>query len=80
MPCLVSLTREETPKSHLYLGNLGNHISMTIRPTDLRKEAQQLIRQNKMPSLDRLLQAVAEARAKYIPLIRQARSDTNDDR
>jgi len=44
-----------------------------ITPSDLRKQADELIAAGKMPSLDAVLQAVAETREKYVPLIVKAR-------
>lgn len=38
---------------------------MKITPSDLRRQAEALIAAGRMPSLDALLTAVAEARAKY---------------
>jgi hypothetical protein len=38
-----------------------------ITPSDLRAQAQQLIGSGRMPSLDNLLNAVAETRRKYVP-------------
>jgi hypothetical protein len=40
-----------------------------ITPSDLRAEAQRLIEAGQMPSRETLLKAVAETRAKYVPLI-----------
>jgi len=44
-----------------------------ISPSDLRKQAQDLIRTGKMPSLDELLKAVAETRKGYAEIILEAR-------
>ena len=44
-----------------------------IKPSDLRAEAQRLISTGRMPSLEALLGAVADARQKYQPLIVKAR-------
>lgn len=44
-----------------------------ITPSDLRKQAQQLIDSGRMPSLDELLKAVSETRRKYVPQILAAR-------
>ena len=44
-----------------------------IKPSDLRRKAENLIRDGKMPDLETLLQVVAEARQKYVPLIEEAR-------
>jgi 16S rRNA A1518/A1519 N6-dimethyltransferase RsmA/KsgA/DIM1 with predicted DNA glycosylase/AP lyase activity len=46
-----------------------------ITPSDLRKRAQQLIESCQMPSLDELLQAVFEARRKYVTQILKARAE-----
>ena len=47
-----------------------------IRPSDLRRQAEEMILQGRMPSLEAVLQAVAETREKYAPLIRQARLES----
>jgi len=44
-----------------------------VTPSELRRHAAELIRQNKMPSLEDLLSAVAEVRKKYRPKILAAR-------
>ncbi len=44
-----------------------------ITPSDLRREAQRLIREGKMPSLEQLLRAVADVRQKYGPKFKAAR-------
>jgi cytochrome c-type biogenesis protein CcmE len=44
-----------------------------IVPSDLRAEAQRLIRTGQMPTLDQFLEAVAKAREKYRPQIIAAR-------
>lgn len=46
-----------------------------IKVSDLRKQAAELIAAGKMPSLDAVLQAVAETREKYVPLIVKAREE-----
>jgi hypothetical protein len=46
-----------------------------ITASDLRRQAQELIAAGKMPSLDAVLQAVAETREKYVPLIVKAREE-----
>jgi len=46
-----------------------------IRPSDLRRQAEDLVRKGKMPSLEAVLEAVAKAREKFSRLIRQARSE-----
>jgi len=48
-----------------------------IKPSELEAEAQRLIREGKMPSLEELLHAIAETRAKYAPLMLAARKETN---
>jgi len=48
-----------------------------ITPSDLRAESARLIATNQMPSLDKLLQAVFETRAKYVPLILKARKENS---
>jgi len=45
-----------------------------IKPSDLRREAENLIRSGKMPSLEEVLKAVAEARLKYQDKIRAVRA------
>jgi len=47
-----------------------------ITPSDLRKEAAELIAAGKMPSLDTVLTAVASTREKYVPKILKARKET----
>jgi hypothetical protein len=44
-----------------------------ITPSDLRKQAQQLVESCQMPTLDELLRAVIETRRKYVPRILAAR-------
>ncbi len=44
-----------------------------ITPTDLRNQAEQLIRDGKMPTLEQLLAAVTETRQKYTTKILEAR-------
>ena len=45
--------------------------------THLRKQAEALITEGRMPSLDAVLTAVAEARENFLPLILAARNDGN---
>jgi hypothetical protein len=45
-----------------------------IKPSDLRRRAQELLRTKTMPSLDSLLEAIAEARTKYTRHAKQAKS------
>src|SRR5712692_7424489 len=40
----------------------------------LEREAEKLIREGRMPTLDEVLQAVFETRRKFVPLIRAARA------
>ncbi len=49
----------------------------TITPGELRKQAQQLVESDEMPSLDQLLQAVFEADRKFAPQILAARAEIN---
>ena len=42
----------------------------------LEREAEKLIREGRMPSLDEVLQAVLETRCKFVPLIRAARAES----
>ena len=46
-----------------------------IKPSDLEREAQRLIDEGNMPSLETLLQVIAEIRKKYLPLIARARGN-----
>jgi hypothetical protein len=46
----------------------------TIKPSDLKQQAGQLIAAGKMPSLEDLLGAVAETRASYKPKIEAAQA------
>ena len=46
-----------------------------ISPADLKKQAQKLIQQGKMPSLEELLPAVAYTRKKYSKQIVSARKE-----
>lgn len=47
-----------------------------IRTSDLRKQAEEMLRAGTMPTLEEVLRAVGESRKKYIPLIRKARSES----
>jgi hypothetical protein len=47
-----------------------------IAESDLRKQADELIAAGKMPSVDAVLQAIAQTREKYVPLILKARKET----
>ena len=46
----------------------------TIKPSDLKQQAKQLIAAGKMPNLEDLLGAVAETRASYKPKIEAAQA------
>jgi hypothetical protein len=48
-----------------------------IRPSDLAAQAAELHRTGKMPKLEDVLQAVAEARGKYADKIKAARNQGN---
>jgi hypothetical protein len=48
-------------------------VPLKIEPSDLRKQAQAMIRDGSMPSLDTVLQAVADAREKYAKQIKESR-------
>jgi hypothetical protein len=50
-------------------------VPLKIKPSDLRKQAQAMIRAGTMPSLETLLQVVADAREKYAGEIRQFRTE-----
>lgn len=50
-----------------------------IRPSDLDKQARELHDQGKMPSLEDVLSAVAEARSKYKDKILEARKHPGVD-
>ena len=45
-----------------------------IKPSDLEQQARELHAQGKMPSLEEVLKAVAETRAKYADQIKAARN------
>jgi hypothetical protein len=51
-----------------------------ITPSDLRKQAQQLVESSQMPTLNELLQAVFEARHKYVTQILEARAEALEAR
>lgn len=44
-----------------------------IKPSDLRREAQAMLRENTMPSLEAVLEAVADVREKYSEQIKASR-------
>ena len=45
--------------------NISIALTPRVRPSDLRREAEAMIRAGTMPSLETVLQAVADAREKY---------------
>ena len=45
-----------------------------IRPSDLRREAEAMIREGSMPSLETLLEAIAATRQKYAEQLKSANS------
>lgn len=49
-----------------------------IKPSELEAEAQRLIREGKMPTLEELSDMIAEVRQKYRPLILAARKMNED--
>lgn len=49
-----------------------------IKPSALEAEAQRLIREGKMPTLEELSDVIAEVREKYRPLILAARKMNED--
>ncbi len=51
-----------------------------IKPSDLRRQAQAMIRDASMPSLEVLLQAVADALEKYAQQIKASRKRTNQSK
>ena len=50
-----------------------------IKPSELEAEAQRLIREGKMPTLEELSAVIAEVREKYRPLILAARKMNEDE-
>lgn len=50
-----------------------------IKPSDLRTEAQRLLKTGDMPDLDTLLKVVADARQKYSPFLKVVRRLENPD-
>jgi hypothetical protein len=50
-------------------------VEKTITVSDLRKQAEEMLKNGTMPSLDTVLQAVAETREKYLPKILKAREE-----
>jgi hypothetical protein len=48
---------------------------MSFKPSELEGEAQRLIREGKMPTLEELLKVIAEVREEYAPLIVAARKE-----
>ncbi len=53
-----------------------NESKKKIHPSDLRRRAEAMIAAGTMPSLKTVLEAVAEVRAKYVPLIKTAHLGT----
>jgi len=47
-----------------------------ITPSDLHKQAQRMVSEGTMPSLEQVLKAVAETRRKYRPMILAARRES----
>jgi hypothetical protein len=45
-----------------------------IKPSDLRQEAERLIAAGEMPSLEKLLEAIAEARKTYVAALKALRT------
>jgi hypothetical protein len=50
-------------------------MDVKIKPSDLRLEAQRLIAAGKMPQLEDLLGAVADAREKYKPQLEESQKE-----
>ena len=46
-----------------------------ITPSDLQRQADELIRTGKMPTLEALVATISETRAEYLPLIAAARRE-----
>lgn len=44
-----------------------------MKPSDLKKQAEEMIARGEMPSLDEVLDAIAAAREKFAPKIEAAR-------
>jgi hypothetical protein len=56
--------------------NVEAHMKQTkITPSDLQRQAEELIASGKMPTLEALLAAIAETRAEFLPLIAAARRE-----
>jgi hypothetical protein len=53
----------------------GNTMTKKIKPSELEAESQRLIREGKMPTLEKLLQVIDEARAEYRDRILAARRE-----
>ncbi len=47
-----------------------------IRPSDLQRQAEAMVANKTMPTLETILQTVFGIRAKYVPLIKTARLGT----
>jgi hypothetical protein len=71
----TSFLGRSCPASNRQVFEGGEMMAKKITPLDLRKQADELIAAGKMPSLDAVLQAVAETREKYVPLIVKAREE-----
>jgi len=50
-----------------------------LKPLELEAEAQRLVREGKMPSLEQLLNVMAQVREEYRPLIIAARRMKDED-
>ncbi len=50
-----------------------------VTPSDLRRQAQELIATGRMPSLEELLTVVFEVRRKYVPQIKAARAEGGEN-
>lgn len=48
-------------------------VPLKIKPSDLRRQAADMIHEGSMPSLDTVLQAVVDAREKYSNEIKESR-------
>jgi hypothetical protein len=48
-------------------------VNKKVGPTDFRKEAEKMLREGTMPSLDEVLHAVADVRQEFVPKITEAR-------
>ena len=50
-----------------------------LTPSDLQRQAEELIASGKMPSLETLLAAIAETREEFLPRIIEARREGSYD-